>query len=389
MKTDYNLMAIQRIALVIAAALVFGVPRVATADSRPSSASEAIRGALDNVRRRYQNKLDYFGLTELCYVGRKDVCSLDLDMPGRAAPLHILYDRADNSIQYPQVIPKGLAQQLICDRMMIDSYQKVLRADEINSTTTIGAEREYRKEFEPKQIEDFLKFRNAKENQGLSAADVITQFAGDTGLKRNEVRMLATKAIGLDNMTEEEKTEAMRSSDVWAMVKNQEREKKKAAYKRVGAERAQNITREEAAEAIGGKDADADAGTFLWLRDKMANGEELNKHEKAAYDKYTEKIGKYVVGDRVGRSVTRGERRGRAHIMPRRSRYETDEGIAQWQKDWIAEHEKIKQDLRKEPPRSGRTVRGKELIRQRAKQNSKGEISITGNRRGKLTLTGK
>ena len=286
--------AIRGIAFIIALAVVFGAPRVATADSRPSSASEAIRGALDNVRRRYQNKLDYFGLTELCYVGRKDVCSLDLDMPGRAAPLHILYDRADNSIQYPQVIPKGLAQQLIGDRMLIDSYQKVLRADEINSTTTIGAEREYRKEFEPKQIEDFLKFRNAKENQGRSAADVITQFAGDTGLKRNEVRMLATKAIGLDNMTEEEKTEAMRSSDVWAMVKNQEREKKKAAYKRVGAERAQNITREEAAEAIGGRDADSDANDFLRLRDKIANGEELNKYQKAAYDKYTEKIGKYV-----------------------------------------------------------------------------------------------
>ena len=386
MRTDHNLMAIQRIALAIAAAVVFGVPRVATADSRTPSASEAIRGALDNARRRYQNKLDYFGLTELCYVGRKGVCSLDLDMLGRAAPLHILYDRADNSIQYPQVIPKGVAQQLIGDRMLIDSYQKVLRADEINSTTTTRSEREYQTDFDPKQIEEFQKYYDEARQRGERAAVIVEGFKNKTGLKRREVRNLFARTVGLSNLSEEEREEVIKSPDVQNMAVRQTMEKRKAEYKKVGVERAKSITREEAVEAFGGRTYAAEA--FFRLRERRAKGEALNENEQAAYDKYTETIGRYVL-KAGGRIISKEGRKNRGHIVPRRSRYESDQNIEQWQKDWIAEHEKIKQDLRKEPPRSGRTVRGKELIRQRAKQNSKGEISITGNRRGKLTLTGK
>ena len=73
----------------------------------------------------------------------------------------------------------------------------------------IGMEREFKQEFKPKQIEGFLAFRNAEENQGLSAADITVQFASDTGLKRKEVRTLWAEAVGLDNLSEGEREEVI------------------------------------------------------------------------------------------------------------------------------------------------------------------------------------
>ena len=392
MKVTFNHSAVTQIVLAFALATFVNIQQTAMAGigsgegASSPSASEALRGALDNVRHRYDQILDYYGLTELCYVGRRDVCSLDLDMPGRAAPLHILYDRADKSIQYPQVMTKGVAQQLIGDRMLIDSYQKVLRADEINSTTTTRVEREYQKDFDPKQIEEFQEYYDEARRKGESSATIVEGFKNKTGLKRREVRNLFARTVGLSNLSEEEREEVMKSPDVQNMTAMQNMEKRKAEYKKAGAERAKSITREEAVEAFGGRTYMAEA--FWGLKERRAKGEELNKHEQAAYDKYTETIGRYVL-KAGGRLISRGARKNRGHIVPRKNRYEDDQNIEQWQKAWIDQSEKIKADLNHPSPKVGRTVRGQELNKQRARQNSKGEISITGNRRGKLTLTGK
>ena len=151
---------IREIALTMALTVVFGVPRVTAADSRPS-ASAVIQGALDNARHRYNEALDRYGLTELYYGETRGVCALKLDMPGRVEPLSILYERAYNTIQYSQVIPKGLAQQLINDRMLIDSYQRVLRADEANKNRLT-----------PEQTSEWHEFRKSNPELGLVHAKI-------------------------------------------------------------------------------------------------------------------------------------------------------------------------------------------------------------------------
>ena len=136
MTTDRIRRTVKRIALAFTLTAYVGLPQtvIAAVDNGAvtsgTGASEAIRGALDNVRHRYNQALDYYGLSELYYGETRGICALKLDKPGRAEPLSILYVKSDNTIEYSQVLPKGLAQQLINDRMLIDSYQRVLRADE-------------------------------------------------------------------------------------------------------------------------------------------------------------------------------------------------------------------------------------------------------------------
>ena len=131
----------RRIVLTIISVAAFNVPRcISAATGREgfatsgTSAREAIQGALNNARSRYRNTLDYYGLEEWYYKETNGICSLKLVPHGRVVYLWIYYFRGNDTIEYPQMMPKGLAQQLIRDRMMIDSYEMVLRADEINKT---------------------------------------------------------------------------------------------------------------------------------------------------------------------------------------------------------------------------------------------------------------
>lgn len=117
-----------RIAGAIAVSVCVALGMIQSSSAEYPTAEETIRGALVNVRQRYRNRLDYYGWTELYYGETRGVCNLQLNMPGVAAPLAILYFRSDDTIQYPQIMPKGLAQQLIADRMLIDMYQKSLNA---------------------------------------------------------------------------------------------------------------------------------------------------------------------------------------------------------------------------------------------------------------------
>ena len=93
------------------------------------TAETMIREALSNVQQRYRRNLDYHGWTELYYGETRGICNLQLNMPERAAPLGILYFRSSDTIQFPQIMPKGLAQQLIADRMLIDMYEKAISAN--------------------------------------------------------------------------------------------------------------------------------------------------------------------------------------------------------------------------------------------------------------------
>ena len=166
MNATFSHSAVKKIVLAFALVTFVGIQQTAMAgtgsgvgSSRPS-ASEAVRGALDNARHRYNQTLDNYGLTELYYgETSQGVCALKLDMPGRVEPLSILYERAYNTIQYSQEIPKGLAQQLINDRMLIDSYQRVLRADEANKNRLT-----------PEQAREGREFRKSNPELGLAHA---------------------------------------------------------------------------------------------------------------------------------------------------------------------------------------------------------------------------
>ena len=89
------------------------------------SAEEAIKGALATVRSRYRRTLDYYGLKESFFCNRPDIkfCSLLL-LDASNDMLKINYGTTSNTIEWPRLMPKGVAEQLIHDRMLIDAYEK-------------------------------------------------------------------------------------------------------------------------------------------------------------------------------------------------------------------------------------------------------------------------
>ena len=128
MKTNCIHVPTTRIARVIAVIICITLGMFQSTSAEYPTAEATIRESLSNLQQRYRSRLDYHGWTELYYGETRGICNLQLNMPGVAAPLAILYFRSDDTIQYPQIMPKGLAQQLIADRMLIDMYQKSLSA---------------------------------------------------------------------------------------------------------------------------------------------------------------------------------------------------------------------------------------------------------------------
>ncbi len=134
-----------------------------------TKAETMIRESLSRVQNRYRERLNYYGWTELYYGETRGICNLQLDMPGRAAPLAILYVRADNSIQYPQIMPKGLAEQLIGDRILIDVYRKSLNGSKSSSRPIESADRKPKKKkrAEYKPLHDTSPYKPDKEEQAV------------------------------------------------------------------------------------------------------------------------------------------------------------------------------------------------------------------------------
>ena len=403
MTTGHIRIAVKRIAVTFALTAYAGLLQIVIAATdngalaSGTGASEAIRGALDNARHRYNQALDYYGLSELYYGETRGICNLQLDMPGRAAPLQILYVRADNSIQYPQVMPKGLAQQLISDRMLIDSYQRVLRADEARANRLT-----------PEQAKAWHEFRKA--NPDLSLAHAISKFSMQNDVSKNKLRNYIGEEKEFKDMTDEERSEYMKG-DMYKVLKEQEqrerqmrreeREREKEESERQmrneGIERRKAERRAEWNEIANTASSDdiraairdqGDADYFLELRRKKKQGVTLTEKEQENWDKFVDRLSHLP--------YFRRNRRDGAQSTPRSTRYRDDEEKARVMN---AFYESRANYSRKKDEKVQPSMRGKRVLEQRATQGRKpyhhnaprsgNGLSISGNRRGKLTLTGK
>lgn len=94
------------------------------------SADEAIAGALANVKSRYRAKLDHYGLTESYFDETSGICDLMLlDVP-TWTKYQIVYYRATDEISWPRIMPKGVAKDLMQDRLLIQKYELLLGKEE-------------------------------------------------------------------------------------------------------------------------------------------------------------------------------------------------------------------------------------------------------------------
>lgn len=96
------------------------------ATAYPKSADEAIAGALANVKSRYRAKLDRLGLTESYFDETSGICDLMLLDVGSWTKYQIVYYRATGQIEWPRIMPKGVAEDLMQDRLIIHGYKMSL-----------------------------------------------------------------------------------------------------------------------------------------------------------------------------------------------------------------------------------------------------------------------
>ena len=96
----------------------------------PRSAKEAIAGALANVRNRYHTKLDHYGLTESYFDDTSGICDLMLIENQRWMKYQIVYYRSTDEILWPRTMPKGVAKDLMQDRLLIQKYELGLYNEE-------------------------------------------------------------------------------------------------------------------------------------------------------------------------------------------------------------------------------------------------------------------
>ena len=87
------------------------------------SAKQTISDALAKVKSRYKSKLSRYGLTESYYDETNGICDLMLLEPESWTKHQIIYYRATSQIGWPRTMPKNVAEDLIGDRMLIDSYE--------------------------------------------------------------------------------------------------------------------------------------------------------------------------------------------------------------------------------------------------------------------------
>ena len=108
------------------AACLFAASAFGAGSAYPRSADEAISGALANVKSRYRAKLDHYGLSESYFDETSGICDLMLlDVP-TWTKYQIVYYRATDQIEWPRMMPKGVAKDLMQDRLLIQKYELVL-----------------------------------------------------------------------------------------------------------------------------------------------------------------------------------------------------------------------------------------------------------------------
>ena len=89
----------------------------------PKSAKEAIAGALANVKSRYRARLDRLGLTESYFDETSGICDLMLLDVSSWTKYQIVYYRATGDIEWPRMMPKSVAEDLMQDRLIIHAHE--------------------------------------------------------------------------------------------------------------------------------------------------------------------------------------------------------------------------------------------------------------------------
>lgn len=107
----------------------------AAAGGCPSSAEEAISGALGNVRSRYRGKLSRYGLTESYFDETSGICDLMLLDVKSWTKYQIVYYRAAGQIEWPRMMPKSVAEDLMQDRLIIHQYECSLGKGKAEAST--------------------------------------------------------------------------------------------------------------------------------------------------------------------------------------------------------------------------------------------------------------
>lgn len=113
--------AVMSLAACLFAASAFGV-----GSAYPRNADEAIAGALSNVKSRYRAKLDHYGLSESYFDETSGICDLMLLDVQSWTKYQIVYYSATDEISWPRMMPKGVAKDLMQDRLLIQKYELVL-----------------------------------------------------------------------------------------------------------------------------------------------------------------------------------------------------------------------------------------------------------------------
>ena len=79
--------------------------------STQMSAKESMKGALENVKKRYWRNLDRFNLVESLFYDREDLCELILVEPIGDSPLYkIRYWKSSNQLERSRLMPKDVAE---------------------------------------------------------------------------------------------------------------------------------------------------------------------------------------------------------------------------------------------------------------------------------------
>ncbi|MBR3222077.1 MAG: hypothetical protein IKF72_07565 [Kiritimatiellae bacterium] len=96
----------------------------ASPPSSHTNAKNAIREALSNVKNRYRLNLTRLGLTESYYDETNGICDLMLLDINSWTKYQIVYYRGSEQLEWPRLMQKDMAELLMHDRMLIDTYEK-------------------------------------------------------------------------------------------------------------------------------------------------------------------------------------------------------------------------------------------------------------------------
>lgn len=122
---DMHIMYLANVKCLLAACLC-AASAFGAGSAYPRSADEAIAGALANVKSRYRAKLDHYGLSESYFDETSGICDLMLLDVQSWTKYQIVYYRATDEISCPRMMPKGVAKDLMQDRLLIHKYELVL-----------------------------------------------------------------------------------------------------------------------------------------------------------------------------------------------------------------------------------------------------------------------